>query len=124
MSYITKQSKLKGEAEEARKLAKEHVFDRTVIFGLGTTGMFIGDLIRQKYPEAKIVFVARSEKESPKVSFALEQAKADYVQSKFDTNEELAAAIQEELGGTATLFIGTSGSNVEHDIAFKYDNIL
>lgn len=47
---------------------------------------FGGDLIRQKYPEAKIVFVARSEESSPKVAFALKQAKADYVKNDFDTN--------------------------------------
>ena len=119
-NFRVEMAKHKCSEEEARKLAKEHVFDRTVIFGLGTTGMFIGDLIRQKYPNAKIVFVARSEKDSPKISFALEQAKADFVQSKYDTNEELSAAIMEELGGTATMFIGTSGSNVEHEIAFKH----
>lgn len=106
--------------EEGRRLAKEHLFERTVIFGLGTTGMFIGDLIRQNYPEAKIVYVARSDQDSPKVSFALRKAKADYVQSCYDTKEELAAAIMETLGGTATTFIGVSGSSVEHEIAFQY----
>ena len=53
-----------------------------------------GDLIRQKYPEAKIVFVARSEEDSPKVSFALKQAGASYVRSIYDTKEELADAIK------------------------------
>ena len=105
----------------ARELARKDTFKRVCIFGLGTTGMFIGDLIRQRYPEAKIVFVARSEKDSPKVSFALKQAKADYIKSDFDTNEELAAAIEKELGGKATTFIGTSGSSIEHEIAFKYE---
>lgn len=119
-NFRVEMAKHKCSESEARKLAKNHLFDRTVIFGLGTTGMFIGDLIRQNYSEAKIVFVARSEKESPKVSFALKQAKADYVQSSFDTKEELAEAICEKLGGTATTFIGTSGSSVEHEIAFQY----
>ena len=90
------------------------------VFGLGTTGMFIGDLIRQKYPEAKIVFVARSDEDSPKVSFALKQAKADYVKSNFDTKEELAKAITDKLGGTATVFIGSSGAGIEQEIAFQY----
>jgi hypothetical protein len=31
------------------------LFQRTVIFGLGTTGMFIGDIIRQKHPRAKLL---------------------------------------------------------------------
>lgn len=102
---------------EARKIAKEETFQRVCIFGLGTTGMFIGDLIRQKYPKAKIVFVARSEAESPKVAFALKQVKASYVKNCFSSNEALAEAIKKELGGTATAFIGVSGSKVEHEIA-------
>lgn len=105
--------------EEARKLAKEHLFDRTVIFGLGTTGMFIGDLIRQSYPNANIVFVGRSEEHSDKVTFALQQANAHYVKSCYDTNKELADKIKESLGGTATTFLGVSGSNVEHELAFE-----
>ena len=114
-----------GEAQNFRVKMAEHkcteeTFNRVCIFGLGTTGMFIGDLIRQKYPEAKIVFVARSEESSPKVSFALKQAGASYVRSAFDTKEELANAIKEKLGGTATVFIGSSGAAIEHEIAFKY----
>lgn len=118
-NFRVEMAKYKCSEEEGRRLAKEHTFSRTVIFGLGTTGMFIGDLIRQKYPDAKIVFVARSEEESPKVQFALRQVKADYVQSRFDTEEELANAIVEKLGGTATVFLGVSGTNVEHRIAFE-----
>ena len=106
---------------EAREIARRETFQRVCIFGLGTTGMFIGDLIRQRYPDAKIVFVARSDEDSPKVSFALKQARADYVKSNFATNEELAAAIEERLGGRATVFIGCSGANIEHEIAFKYE---
>ncbi|MEG1847605.1 MAG: hypothetical protein RRX92_03520 [Lachnospiraceae bacterium] len=103
---------------EGRALAKAHIFDRTVIFGLGTTGMFIGDIIRRNYPESKIVFVARSEEDSPKVSFALKQAKAEYVKNCYDT-EELAEAIINKLGGTASVFLGVSGSQLEHKIAFQ-----
>lgn len=119
-NFRVEMAKNKCSEEEARKLAKEHLFDRTVIFGLGTTGMFIGDLIRKNYPDANIVFVARSGADSPKVSFALKQAKAEYVKSDFGRKEELAEAICQKLGGTATTFIGTSGSNEEHEIAFKY----
>jgi threonine dehydrogenase-like Zn-dependent dehydrogenase len=105
---------------EARILAKKNTFKRVCIFGLGTTGMFVGDLIRQRYPEANIVFVARSDENSTKVKFAKEQARAEYVQSDFASNEELAKAIIEKLGGTATTFIGVSGANIEHEIAFQY----
>ena len=106
--------------EEARTAAKEEIFERTVIFGLGTTGMFIGDIIRQAHPEARIVFVARSPEESPKVRFALRQAGGIYVRSAYDSNEALASAITEALGGRATAFIGVSGAAVEHEIAFTH----
>ena len=106
--------------EEARAAAKEEIFERTVIFGLGTTGMFIGDIIRQAHPKARIVFVARSPEESPKVQFALRQAGGVYVRSSYDSNDALAAAITEALGGRATAFIGVSGAAVEHEIAFTY----
>lgn len=118
-NFRVEMAKHKCSEAEGRKLAKEHIFERTVIFGLGTTGMFIGDLIRRNYPDAKIVFVARSEENSSKVQFAINKAKAEYVQSKYDTEAELADAIREKLGGTATVFLGVSGSNVEHRIAFE-----
>lgn len=103
---------------EARKLAKEKIFDRVVIFGLGTTGMFMGDLIRQSYPNAKIVFVSRSNKDDAKVKYTIEKVKADYVQNIFEKEEDLSKEIIKTLGGKATTFIGCSGSIVEHRIAF------
>ena len=106
--------------EEARQIAADEIFQRTVIFGLGTTGMFIGDIIRQAHPEAKILFVGRSEETSDKVVFAREQAKADYLKNNFADPADCAKAIVEALGGRATTFIGVSGANVEHEIAFKH----
>lgn len=111
--------KYKCSEEKAREIAKNEIFDRTVIFGLGTTGMFIGDLILRNHPDAKVLFVARSPKDSAKVSFALKTTNAMYLQNDFATEDELAAAIIEKLGGRATTFIGVSGSNVEHRIAFE-----
>lgn len=119
-NFRVEMAKHKCSEEEARAIAKKNLFDSVVIFGLGTTGMFMGDLIRQNYPDANIVFVARSDRNSEKIKFALETTGGKYVQSNFATNEELAEAICRELGGKAKVFIGTSGSNVEHDIAFKY----
>lgn len=101
---------------EARRIATEEVFNRTVIFGLGTTGMFMGDLIKKHHPNTKILFVARSPEGSEKVKFALRETGAMYLQSNFDSESQLAAAIMERLGGRATMFIGVSGSNVEHRI--------
>lgn len=111
--------KYKCSEQEAREIARNEVFSRTVIFGLGTTGMFIGDLIKRNHPDAQVLFVARSSESSPKVRFALKQADADYLQNNFDSEDDLAAAIVDKLGGRATLFIGTSGTNVEHRIAFE-----
>ena len=105
--------------EEARKIAADEIFERTVIFGLGTTGMFIGDLILRNHPNANILFVARSDASSKKVSFALNETKASYLQNNFKTDEELSAAIIERLGGRATTFIAVSGSNVDQRIAFE-----
>ena len=105
--------------KEARRLARSEIFRRTVIFGLGTTGMFMGDVIRRNYPNAKIVFVARSSPDSFKVQFACRQAEAEYVQSRFSSEEELAQAICDRLGGRATSFIGVSGSAVEHRLALE-----
>ncbi|MBR6307118.1 MAG: hypothetical protein IKR39_00750 [Lachnospiraceae bacterium] len=110
----------KCEEAKAREIAKEEIFKRTVIFGLGTTGMFIGDLISRKYPNSKILFVARSEEDSQKVRFALKNSHAEYLRNIYDSEQELADAIVERLGGRATTFIGVSGSNVEHRVAFEH----
>ncbi len=104
---------------EARLIARESLFSRTVIFGLGTTGMFIGDLIRQKYPDADILFVARSAPDSDKVKFACENAKARYCCSAGLDEGETAELIKKTLGGRATVFIGCSGTSVEHRIALE-----
>ncbi len=104
--------------EEARRLAKDHLFDRTVIFGLGTTGMFIGDLIRQNHPDADILFVGRSPASVAKVTFACETARARYLSTDGMTEEEQAAEITRSLQGRATVFIGVSGTAMEHRIAF------
>ena len=54
------------------------------------------------------------------MSFALKQAKAAYLQNTFSEESELAEAIIRKMGGRATMFIGVSGSNVEHRIAFEH----
>lgn len=106
--------------EEARVIAADEIFQRTVVFGLGTTGMFIGDIIHQTHPGAKVLFVGLDEPDSDKVRFACETAGAEYLKNDFASEAELAAAIVERLGGRATMFIGASGTNVDHRIAFEY----
>jgi len=104
---------------EARKIAEDETFERTVIYGLGTTGLFIGDQIRRKHPDAKILFVARSDENSPKVVFAKEVVKADYLCAGNLTEDEVAEKIKEYFGNTASCFVGTSGNAVEHRVAFE-----
>ena len=119
-NFRVKMAQYHCDEAEGRRIAREETFGRVCIFGLGTTGMFIGDLIRQKYPNAKIVFVARSEENSPKVSFALRKCGAEYVKNDFDSKQALRDAILQKLGGTATVFIGSSGTNLDPEIAFRY----
>lgn len=106
--------------EEARKYAADEIFERTVIFGMGTTGMFMGDVIRQAHPDARIVYADLSPIGSPKVRFALEQVKAGYVQNTFEDPADCAKALCDSLSGKATCFIGVSGVNAEHEIALRY----
>ncbi|NMP38331.1 MAG: hypothetical protein GX051_09490 [Clostridiales bacterium] len=105
---------------EARAKAKENIFARTVIFGLGMTGLFIGDQIRRNHPDAKILFVARSGGDTYKVRFSKEITGADYLCTEGLSQAETAAKIIEKLGGRATLFAGTSGTETESRIAFEH----
>ena len=119
-NFRVEMAKRKCTEAEARAIAKNSIFDRTVVFGLGMTGLFIADQIRRNHPEAKILFVGRSEETSRKVVFSKEIADADYLCTADLTEEETAEKLIEMLGGRATMFIGTSGTNVEHRVAFEH----
>ena len=119
-NFRVKMAKHKCSEAQARAIAKEETFERTVIFGLGMTGLFIADQIRRKYKNAKILFVGRSDETSSKVVFSKEIASADYLCTAGLTEEQTAEKIIEMLGGRATLFAGTSGTNIEHRVAFEH----
>lgn len=119
-NFRVEMAKHKCSEKEAKKKAKENIFNKTVIFGLGMTGLFMADQIRRSYPDARILFVGRSEEDSRKVVFSKEIANADYLCSAGLSEEETAQKIIEKLGSRASLFIGASGSNIEHEIAFKH----
>lgn len=104
----------------ARDYARKTLFERVVIFGLGTTGLFIGDQIRRNYPNAHIVFAGRSNEESMKVRFACETVSASYVCTDKLNNQQSAQKIEAELGGKATVFIGASGAQAECKLAFEH----
>lgn len=106
--------------DDARRIAYESTFDKVVIFGLGTTGLFIGDQIRRNHKNAKILFVARSSEKSEKAEFVKANLKADYLSTAEMTENETAQSIINKLGATATVFVGTSGTKLESRLAFEY----
>ncbi len=118
-NFRVEMAKDKCSEAEAMKKAKDTTFNRVCVFGLGTTGLFIAHQIRLNHPNAKILFVGRSGEESFKVQFAKREVGADYLCSDKMSEKETANTIKEKLGGTATVFVGVSGSNVEHRIAFE-----
>jgi len=119
-NFRVEMAKHKCSEEQARKIAYDSTFKNVVVFGLGTTGLFIAHQVRLNHPDAKILFVARSAETSKKAVFAKEVTSADYLSSDGMTEKETAAAIIEKLGSTASVFVGTSGSDVEHRIAFEH----
>jgi len=119
-NFRVEMAKHKCTEEEARRLAKDNVFSKTVVFGLGMTGLFIADQIKINHPDAKIVFIGRSAADSKKVEFSKEITGGDYICTADLSEEETAEKIKEALGGRATLVVGTSGSNVEHRVAFEH----
>ena len=118
-NFRVEMAKHKCSETEARARAKENIFNKTVIFGLGMTGLFIADQIRRNHPGAELLFVGRSDENCKKVVFSKEIAGAKYLSTAGLSEVETAEKIIEALGSKATLFVGTSGSNIEHRIAFK-----
>ncbi len=119
-NFRVEMAKHKCSEAQARALAKENTFRKTVIFGLGMTGLFIADQIRMHHPDAEILLVGRSEENCKKVVFSKEITKADYLCTAGLSEKETAEAIMRMLGGRASMFVGTSGSNTEHRIAFEH----
>lgn len=109
--------------QAAAAAAEDETFKRTVIFGLGTTGLFIGDQIRRNHKNAKILFAARSPRQSPKAEFAAQTVKADYLCTNGLSERETAKEIRRRLGGAASVFVGTSGSDTEHRVAFEHGTL-
>lgn len=118
-NFRVEMAKRKCDEMTARKYAVESTFKRAVIFGLGTTGLFIGDQIRRNQENASILFVARSDENSKKAQFVKNELGCDYLSSSGMSEEETAKAITYRIGGTASIFVGTSGTEVEHRIAFE-----
>ncbi|MGN0516762.1 hypothetical protein [Eubacterium sp.] len=118
-NYRVELAKFKCDEITARKYAVKSTFERVVIFGLGTTGLFIGDQIRKNQKDANILFVARSDENSKKAQLVKDELKCDYLSTSDMNESETAKAITDKIGGTATIFVGTSGTEIEHRIAFE-----
>ena len=58
-NFRVEMAKHKCSEEKARALAKDNIFLKTVVFGLGMTGLFIADQIRRHHPDAEILFVGK-----------------------------------------------------------------
>ncbi len=119
-NFRVEMAKHKCSESEAMAIARETTFDRVCVFGLGTTGLFIAHQIRLHHPTAKILFVGRTGEDSFKVQFAKKESGADYLCSDGLTEKETAQEIIGKLGGTATVFVGVSGTDIEHHIAFEH----
>ena len=119
-NFRVEMAKHKCSEQEARRLAKDNIFQRVVVFGLGMTGLFIADQIKRNHPNAHILFVGRSDENCKKVVFSKEICGADYLSTSGLSEEETAEKIMEKIGGRATMFVGTSGTNIEHRIAFQH----
>jgi len=105
-------------ADQARSLARRHIFDRTCIFGLGTIGLLVSLVFKRRLAKGhRVVAVARSPRTSPKVKFLLKNTPVEYVQAGA-TPQETAKRIVRALGGPSTVFVATSGNAIESQIAF------
>ena len=104
--------------EAAMDSAVTDGFSRVVIYGLGGTGILGAIAIREKYPNAQIVTVGRSDPGGEKDGFLTRHWDGiSYVQTRMSA-ERTAAAIEDALGGKPRVFIGASGNSVEAEVAF------
>ena len=68
-NFRVETAKHKCDETTARKLAVKSTFDRVVIFGLGTTGLFIGDQIRRNQRDANILSLHEVVKTAKRAQF-------------------------------------------------------
>lgn len=106
------------EREAAMNWAVTDGFARVVIYGLGGAGLLGAIAIREKYPQASIVTVGRSEPGGDRDGFlAKHWPGIRYVQTRASA-QQTAEAIAAALGGRPKVFVGASGNAIEAEIAF------
>ncbi len=96
-------------------------FARVVIYGLGSTGLLGTIAIKEKYPEAQIVAVARSEPGNEKHAFLAKlYPDLSYVQASNDL-ADTSRRVREVLNGKKPrIFIGASATAGEAEVAFGH----
>jgi threonine dehydrogenase-like Zn-dependent dehydrogenase len=106
--------------EEAMREAVRDGFARVVIYGLGSTGLLGVIAIKEQYPQARIVTVARSEPGHEKHAFlARLYPEVAYVQARRDL-ADTARRIVEAAGGRPRVFLGASATAKEAEVAFGH----
>ena len=106
--------------EAAMEEAVRDGFGRVAIYGLGSTGLLGAIAIKESYPEARIVAVARSAPGGEKDSFLSRHwPGVQYVQASEDP-AQTAREVMAALGGRPRVFLGTSGNAVEAEVAFAH----
>jgi len=119
-NFRIEMAKNSSEESEAREAAKENIFKRVVIFGMGTTGMLLGDVIRRKYKKSQVLFVGKESITGVKKEF-VEEIGAEYMSNTYETLSETSESIKTLLGGKATAFAGCSGTEIESKLALEND---
>jgi threonine dehydrogenase-like Zn-dependent dehydrogenase len=93
-------------------------FARLAIYGLGSTGLLGAIAIKDKYPDARIVALARSAPGGEKDAFLTRHwPDIQYLQVSDDPRDTVKRTIA-ALGGRPRVFLGTSGNAVEAEVAF------
>lgn len=104
--------------EAAMEAAVRDGLSRIVIYGLGSTGLLGALAIKNRYPGARLVCVARSAPGSEKHTFLAHMHRDTiYVQASADL-ADTAHRIRSALGGPARVFVGASAASEEAEIAF------
>ena len=112
IAFSTVESHEKTMGEKMSGAALNTLIGLVTVFAILIVISFIISLFRY-IPDIQAKFAKK--KDEPEKFAAVEN-----VTSQIEAKEELADAIKEKLGGTATVFIGSSGAAIEHEIAFQY----
>jgi threonine dehydrogenase-like Zn-dependent dehydrogenase len=104
----------------AMEEAVQEGFSRIVIYGLGSTGLLGTIAIRERYPNARVVAVARSEPGNAKHAFLMDLYPDLLYVPASDDLADTAQRVMRALGGKPRIFIGASATAGEAEVAFGH----